>query len=117
MLVRLMLEGSSLTLLLMEWLLIILPFVFGFCVCTVTCGGKNPKKQPPGKQQKPPTLQAQSNSPTPKESPKATPTSPKASTPKPPQLGGGPGSTIQVPFSKEKMLWDAMTDKDDGKKK
>jgi len=53
-----------------------------------------------------------------KENPKAATTSTKISAPKPQQLGGGPGSTIQVPFSKEKMLWSAaMTDKGDGKKK
>uniref|UniRef100_A0A914LH60 Secreted protein n=1 Tax=Meloidogyne incognita TaxID=6306 RepID=A0A914LH60_MELIC len=58
-----MLEGSSLTtLLLMEWLLL-LPFAFSFCVCIVTCGGQKKQQPPPGKQQKPPTLQSPSNPP------------------------------------------------------
>ncbi|CAK5077622.1 unnamed protein product [Meloidogyne enterolobii] len=118
MLGQLMLEGSSLTtLLLVEWLLLLLPFALSFGVCIVTCGGQK-KQPPPGKQQKPPTLQSPSNPPKPKENPKAATTSTKISAPKPQQLGGGPGSTIQVPFSKEKMLWSAaMTDKGDGKKK
>lgn len=63
MLGQLMLEGSSLTtLLLMEWLLL-LPFAFSFCVCIVTCGGQKKQQPPPGKQQKPPTLQSPSNPP------------------------------------------------------
>ncbi|KAF7634291.1 hypothetical protein Mgra_00006256 [Meloidogyne graminicola] len=102
----------------MEWIQIILPFIFCFSVCIIICCGKSTKKQHSKTQE---NLPASPNKPDPstsQQSPKGS-TSPatQTATNTHRRLGGGPGSTI-VPFSKEKMLWSSMmVDKAGDKKK